>query len=69
MSLAPTRPDHEAIESLVDKIGLEAVLFVLAETCADKAAHIESAWQDKTLAAAWSREAIRLEKFKQGVRV
>ena len=42
------------LETLVDKHGIAEVLLALADVCADKAEHIQSAWQDDAHAALWN---------------
>jgi hypothetical protein len=49
------------LEGLMDKLGLQQLLFGLSEICHAKAEHIESAWQDRRLAEVYTRIAIHLE--------
>jgi hypothetical protein len=67
--LAPTKSDRDALESYIEKLGLKAVLESIGEVCSEKAEHIESAWQDRALAAVWTKEAVRLGSFTRGVKV
>jgi hypothetical protein len=50
-TLAPT--ELVALESVIDRHGIENVLMAISEICGGKAEHIESNWQDRTLAKAW----------------
>lgn len=50
------------LEPLVDKYGLGHVVAGLALLAHEKAAHIESAWQDEVLAKCWTRDGAKLEK-------
>jgi hypothetical protein len=49
-----------ALEAMVDKFGLAAVLNGLSCICSAKADHIEENWQDKRTAKAWERACIHL---------
>jgi hypothetical protein len=49
-----------ALEAIVDKFGLAAVIFGLACICSGKADHVETNWQDKRLAKVWERTCVRL---------
>lgn len=46
-----------ALEGMVDKVGLANVVHALAHICSEKAAHIESNWQDKSTAQWWEQRA------------
>lgn len=49
--------DTEAamLEVIIDKIGLGNTLATLSTVCHEKAEHIESNWQDPTLAKQWTK--------------
>lgn len=49
------------MDSLIDDIGLDGVLEALVKVCAAKSDHIESMWQDCTLARDWSDAALAIE--------
>jgi len=49
-----TLDETHALERILDKAGLQAVLEVLSEICGAKAEHVESNWQDKALARRWA---------------
>jgi hypothetical protein len=50
---------HEsALEDLVDRYGLTAVLMMLASICTDKADHIRSSYSDATLANSWDGASV-----------
>jgi hypothetical protein len=62
-------PDElEALERLVDRIGVHNVLDHLAIICGEKAEHLRDNWQDKTTAALWVRAAVRIENIVDRVR-
>jgi hypothetical protein len=42
------------LETLIDRVSLEAVLQALSEICGAKSEHILSNWQDKPLAKLWA---------------
>lgn len=49
--------NKQTLESMLDSIGPIGVQSLLAQICYEKADHIESNWQDKTLAKVWQRIA------------
>ena len=48
------------LEDLLDKHGLRLVLSSLENVCHEKAEHIQTNWQDKLLAAKWTKAAKRI---------
>ena len=44
----------DTIEDLIDAAGVTPFLATVAAVCAEKAAHVEEAWQDHALSARWS---------------
>jgi len=48
-----TQVQQDQLEALVDACGLDLVLGGLANICAEKAAHLDSNWQDHTSARYW----------------
>lgn len=50
-----TFKDREDLEATIDRLGIAAVLYLVAGICCDKALHIEAEWQDKKLAQAWDK--------------
>jgi hypothetical protein len=48
-----TTNEAEALEALVDRYGLSAVISQLANVCDDKSQHIASNWQDNVTARMW----------------
>lgn len=52
-----TNADRDAIEALIDRIGLSDTVELLAEIASAKADHIREAWQDETTAASWDDAA------------
>lgn len=57
-----TESEVGALEKMVDRNTLAAVLDTLAEIAGLKAQHIAENWQDATLARAWERAASRIAK-------
>ena len=53
---AITDTEREALEILIDTIGLAAVLDAVSGICDAKAEHVLVNWQDKPLAAQWAAE-------------
>jgi len=51
------------LEMLVDSNGLDGVLEMLAGICHEKSSHVEEAWQDRALARAWTRNAVKVERL------
>lgn len=44
---------REELKAYIDKHSLATVLQMLAEICAEKAAHVEDSWRDEALARHW----------------
>ena len=51
----------ETLEAYIDANSVGDTLTVLADICREKAAHIQSAWQDEETAKVWIRQARALE--------
>ena len=47
----------EAIEQMIDRVGLATVLRSIQAICIGKADHIHTNWQDQHLAKQWERAA------------
>lgn len=58
-----TKIDIDALEHEIDRHGLTGVLQALADVCHEKAAHVQSTWQDKHAARAWWRAAKAIERL------
>jgi len=55
--------DTDALEAMVDQIGLDGVLYALANIAGFKAYHmLEKCQQDEELARSWQRDAATVEK-------
>lgn len=52
----------DQLEATIDKMGVDSVLSLVETICDEKAEHIESNWQDKTLARHWSQLARAVER-------
>lgn len=50
----------EQLEQLMDNYGLPRLLAEMADIAYGKAEHVQSNWQDKTLAAQWTRCGAKL---------
>lgn len=48
------------LEAMVDKVGVSNVLHALAYIAGQKAAHIETNWQDASSAKAWQERANKI---------
>lgn len=55
------------LEQLVGELGLYGVVELLADIASEKAAHIESNWQDRKLAAQWMKTAKLLSSLARKV--
>jgi hypothetical protein len=64
-----TRNLTAALETLVDKHGVHAVLLDLAFICGEKADHIRETWQDNITAKAWDRASKICDKAQLKVEV
>jgi hypothetical protein len=53
--------DEQALERLVDRVGLKLVLEHLGNICEQKAEHIEEWWQDAPTAKVWREAAKHLD--------
>ena len=53
----------EAIETVVDAIGVRNTLQALAEVCFQKQIHVEENWQDGALAREWHSLMTRISNF------
>lgn len=53
---------ERTIEEYIDKHGMTHVLTMLANICYEKAEHVQTNWQDRTMASAWRRGAKRIDK-------
>ena len=57
-----------ALEALIDKYGLLAVMESLADICDSKAEHVAVNWQDCGLAKAWALAQNKIREAQQGLR-
>ena len=49
--------DTDAIESMIDRLGMSEVMLLLTHICSEKAEHIRANWQDEELAKRWDSVA------------
>jgi hypothetical protein len=50
--------DFSAVETIIDQIGIESTLMLIAAVCAAKAEHIATSYDDRTLAEHWDRAGV-----------
>ena len=55
------------LEQVVDKLGLDGTLAVLATICGEKAEHIRENWQDNVTARSWVAAGRRLDKVAHAI--
>jgi hypothetical protein len=58
--------DAEALENIIDRIGLSKALELIEGICRDKADHVRSNWQDDELADTWEQGADALAHALRG---
>jgi len=63
MTTAPELNTQRDLETLVDRIGLNSLVQLLAVVCEEKANHLRANWQDEVSAKAWERSAKALDKI------
>ena len=61
------RAESDALEAIIDRVGLSETLAEMASICGAKAQHIRENWQDEALAREWSSHATRLENLVRKV--
>lgn len=52
--------DAADVEDYIDKHGMVHLLTMLENICLEKAEHVQTNWQDRTLASAWRRGSRRI---------
>ena len=57
----------EELEAMIDKHGLLHIVTGLSLICDEKAIHIQTNWQDKSLAKEWGKAATLLDKTARGL--
>jgi hypothetical protein len=67
MDRVTTGADDMALENMIDRASLAAVLDALRQIADAKAEHIETAWQDFPTARPWRRAANRLTTLQRHV--
>jgi hypothetical protein len=53
------------LETMVDRVGLNNVLYALAHICRAKGEHLRAAWQDATTANVWDKNAVALDRVQE----
>ncbi len=61
--------DSVTLELMIDRLGMRAVLALLAAIASEKAEHVRSAWQDEHTASDWDRAASAIDKASSKVSV
>jgi hypothetical protein len=51
----------ETLEKMVDTFGLDTTLSLLETVCRMKAEHVQTNWQDNSLAESWDHDADLIE--------
>lgn len=59
-----TRHDADALEAMIDRTSLLAVVTTLMEICYGKAQHLEENWQDRRAAKSWEQDGNALDRVK-----
>lgn len=54
----PTQVDVTTLECLIDRVGLQETLNMVAAICAAKGAHILASYGDRHLAGAWNHSGM-----------
>jgi hypothetical protein len=58
-----TKELETALEQMIDAKGIPAVLHALAMVCHEKSDHVDTTWQDRSLARLWTKSAQRFERL------
>jgi hypothetical protein len=61
--------DYEAVEQMIDQMGLNYLLDVISDICIGKAEHIRTNYADDDLAEAWDEMAENVSHAAQDSRV
>lgn len=59
---AVTEKQELELEALIDSHGLSAIVDAVARVCVLKAEHVETNWQDESLAKLWRKAARRISQ-------
>lgn len=54
----------DELETMMGSVGVNDMLSLMADICAEKAEHIRSNWQDDALAKAYDRAGKALDRLK-----
>jgi hypothetical protein len=55
--------DLDALETIVDKVGISETIRLLATVCSEKADHIRASYSDEELAELWEDAAEELDNI------
>jgi len=58
-----TQVEVDAIETIIDHVGMAQFTEAVSAIAAGKASHVEENWQDSTLARVWTRIARKFDKL------
>lgn len=67
-SAARVKSTCDALEALIDRIGLPNVVECLASVCGEKAEHVRVNWQDARAAKSWGAAETHLNRAAERVR-
>jgi hypothetical protein len=60
--------DKDQLETIIDDNGIVATLAFLAEICSEKADHIGTNYNDKTLEKMWARYSVQISALAERIR-
>ena len=53
---------NDIVEAIIDSVGLDKLLYAIAEVCYAKGEHLKANWQDSNGAEYWIRNAKKVER-------
>lgn len=56
-----TDEERRELEAMIDRRGLSEILYALSDICSEKADHILSSYNDRSLSARWAASATRIQ--------
>lgn len=63
--MAMTREDKETVEAILNRTNLSSLLSAVGDICRDKAKHVMSSRQDRTLAIQWGIAADKIDRLSE----
>lgn len=58
-----SQAESDAIEAIIDRVGLNELLLGIGEICCAKADHVLSAWQDERLEKRWLKARTMIDNL------